>query len=185
VEENILCPVPNILFLSLRPFFWDNYTNLCRYTRSFCTYFQACNPYYPHATSCISYFMNNFSSQRSSSEQTVCSDLKSSVQDPSRAPKSQRGEEMSHVLWNLDVHYGVHNNPSVFSILRRIQSTPSHSTSLSPLIYVYVLQEICFLQIPRQKRTHLSALCKRATWRASLISGEQHKSWSSSLCSSY
>ena len=98
---------PIYFFLSLRLFFWDNYTNLCRYTGSFWTYFQACNPYYPHATRCTSYFMNNFSSERSSSEQTVCNDLKSAVQDPSRALKSQRGEEMSHVLWNLDVQKSV------------------------------------------------------------------------------
>jgi len=92
------------IFISVRDSEWDNYTNLCRYTRLFCTYFQACNPYCPHTTRCISYFKNNFPSERSSLEQTVCNDLKSAVQDPSRALKSQRGEEMPDVLWNLDVH---------------------------------------------------------------------------------
>ena len=38
---------------------------------------------------------------------------------------------------------------------------------------------------PSKTCTHLPALCKRATWRASLISGEEQKSRSSSLCSSY
>jgi len=46
--------------------------------------------------------MNNFS-LKEAVRNRLYNDLKSALEDRFRALKSQRGEEMSHILWDLDV----------------------------------------------------------------------------------
>jgi hypothetical protein len=81
----------------------------------------------------------------------------------SEANRSSATQEIQRILWNLDVHCLIHNNPPLSLLWATwIQSTPNPSSWRSimiVLIHAYVFRLVSFPQIsPRNSCWHVSCL---------------------------